>query len=124
MCSCSGLRLAEGQGAALRAAVAQGHATRWLGDDPAPAQAPEAPGVAALTAGLRHDRHERFGHEWSPRLYAVWRAAPGWVVKGGLGHGFKAPTLRRVRPLLGNVVLPGPTLVAIDFHLIRPEFDP
>jgi glycolate oxidase FAD binding subunit len=49
------LRLAKGQGAALRAAVPQGHATRWQGEDPEPAQAPEAPGVAALTAGLRRE---------------------------------------------------------------------
>ena len=52
----------------------------------------------SLTAGARFDRHERFGHEWSPRLYAVWRAAPGWVVKGGAGHGFKAPSLKQISP--------------------------
>jgi len=52
----------------------------------------------ALTAGLRADRHERFGHEWSPRAYLVWRAAPGWVVKGGVGHGFKAPSLKQISP--------------------------
>ncbi len=57
------LRLPAGQGAALRAAVAQGHATRWLGEGPEPAQAPEAPGVAALTAGLRrqYDPRRVFG---------------------------------------------------------------
>lgn len=54
--------------------------------------------VLALTAGLRHDRHQRFGSEWSPRLYAVWRTAPGWVVKGGFGHGFKAPSLKQISP--------------------------
>ncbi len=52
----------------------------------------------ALTAGLRHDHHERFGDEWSPRAYAVWRAAPGWTVKGGIGHGFKAPSLKQISP--------------------------
>lgn len=52
----------------------------------------------ALTTGLRHDRHARFGNEWSPRAYAVWRAAPGWVVKGGVGHGFKAPSLKQISP--------------------------
>lgn len=51
-----------------------------------------------LTAGLRYDRHQRFGHEWSPRLYAVWRAAPAWVLKGGVGHGFKAPSLKQISP--------------------------
>ena len=52
----------------------------------------------ALTAGLRHDRHERFGHEWSPRAYLVWHATPQWTVKGGVGHGFKAPSLKQISP--------------------------
>ena len=52
----------------------------------------------ALTAGLRHDRHERFGNEWSPRAYAVWHTAPQWTVKGGVGHGFKAPSLKQISP--------------------------
>jgi outer membrane receptor for ferrienterochelin and colicins len=56
-----------------------------------------APGLA-LTVGARHDDHERFGGEWSPRLYAVWKAAPGWVVKGGYGHGYKAPNIKQISP--------------------------
>ncbi len=52
----------------------------------------------ALTVGLRHDQHDRFGGEWSPRAYAVWKPAPQWVVKGGIGHGFKAPTLKQISP--------------------------
>ena len=51
-----------------------------------------------LTLGLRRDRHERFGTEWSPRAYAVWRLAPQWTLKGGVGHGFKAPTLKQISP--------------------------
>lgn len=50
----------------------------------------------SLTAGLRHDQHSRFGKEWSPRAYLVWRPAPRWTIKGGYGHGFKAPTLKQV----------------------------
>jgi outer membrane receptor for ferrienterochelin and colicins len=57
-----------------------------------------AAGAVALTAGLRWDHHARFGTEWSPRVYAVWRAAPQWTVKGGVGHGFKAPTLKQTTP--------------------------
>lgn len=56
-----------------------------------------APGLA-LTAGLRVDRHSQFGSEWSPRLYLVWKPAPHWIVKGGVGHGFKAPTLKQISP--------------------------
>ncbi len=36
-------------------------------------------------------------------------------------NGLKAPTRRRVRPILfGNHPLPGPVLVALDIHAIRP----
>ncbi len=52
----------------------------------------------ALTAGLRHDHHGRFGNQWSPRAYAVWKPAGAWVIKGGVGHGFKAPTLKQISP--------------------------
>jgi outer membrane receptor for ferrienterochelin and colicins len=51
-----------------------------------------------LTLGLRHDRHQLFGEETSPRAYAVWRAAEGFTVKGGLSHGFKAPNLKQIVP--------------------------
>lgn len=49
-----------------------------------------------VTGGLRADRHQRFGGEWSPRVYAVWKPARDWVLKGGYGHGFKAPTLKQI----------------------------
>jgi outer membrane receptor for ferrienterochelin and colicins len=51
-----------------------------------------------LTLGLRHDEHGRYGREWSPRAYAVWRVAPAWTVKGGASHGFKVPNLKQVVP--------------------------
>lgn len=51
-----------------------------------------------LTGGLRRDDHERFGGQWSPRLYAVWRLAPQWVLKGGYSRGFKPPTLKQITP--------------------------
>jgi outer membrane receptor for ferrienterochelin and colicins len=52
----------------------------------------------SLAAGARADHASRFGTELSPRLYAVWKPAAGWVVKGGIGHGFKAPTLKQINP--------------------------
>jgi len=51
-----------------------------------------------LTSGIRYDRHELFGHELSPRAYLVWEATPQWVIKGGYGHAFKAPTLKQISP--------------------------
>ncbi len=71
-----------------------------------------------LTAGLRHDRHERFGSEVSPRLYGVWHFAPGWTLKGGVSAGFKPPTLKQATP--GFREDEGPyTFVANP--LLRPE---
>lgn len=58
----------------------------------------QAATALALTAGLRVDHASGFGTEVSPRLYAVWRVAPQWTVKGGIGHGFKAPTLKQISP--------------------------
>lgn len=52
----------------------------------------------SVTAGARADHASRFGTELSPRVYAVWKPAAGWVVKGGYGHGFKAPTLKQIDP--------------------------
>lgn len=51
-----------------------------------------------LTAGLRHDDHELFGGETSPRAYLVWEASKDLVIKGGAGHAFKAPTLKQISP--------------------------
>ena len=51
-----------------------------------------------VTSGLRYDSHQRFGNQWSPRLYGVWRLTPEWVLKGGYSHGFKPPTLKQVTP--------------------------
>jgi outer membrane receptor for ferrienterochelin and colicins len=52
----------------------------------------------SLTTGLRLDEHEQYGTEWSPRVYAVYKPAPHWVVKGGFSHGFKAPNLKQIAP--------------------------
>ena len=84
------------------------------------------PGANAvdLVLGLRHDRHDLFGNEISPRVYAVWRAAPGWTVKGGVSHGFKAPNLKQIVPggrregpntFLGNPDLKPETSDALEF---------
>ncbi|HET9821271.1 MAG TPA: TonB-dependent receptor [Burkholderiaceae bacterium] len=51
-----------------------------------------------LAFGLRHDDHARYGSQWSPRAYAVWRPADTWSVKGGYSHGFKVPNLKQVVP--------------------------
>ncbi len=51
-----------------------------------------------LTVGLRADDHEKFGSELSPRVYMVYHATDNLSIKGGFGHGFKAPTIKQVSP--------------------------
>ena len=51
-----------------------------------------------MTFGVRYDKHDRYGSEWSPRAYAVWRVAEAWTLKGGVSHGFKVPNLKQVVP--------------------------
>lgn len=45
----------------------------------------------AITAGARHDDHEVFGDQLSPRLYGVYTLSEQWTFKGGVTTGYKAP---------------------------------
>ncbi|MBK7143850.1 MAG: TonB-dependent receptor [Xanthomonadales bacterium] len=51
-----------------------------------------------FTGGLRIDEHEFFGSQPSPRAYLVYEASDTWVLKGGWGRAFKAPTLKQISP--------------------------
>lgn len=44
-----------------------------------------------LTAGARYDKHDVFGTQVSPRLYAVYTFNDNWTVKGGVSTGYKTP---------------------------------
>ena len=44
-----------------------------------------------LTAGVRHDHHDLFGNNLSPRLYGAFKATPQWTLKGGVSTGYKTP---------------------------------
>ncbi len=46
--------------------------------------------------GVRADRHEDFGWEFSPRAYLTYRPNEVWTIKAGVGKGFKAPTLKQL----------------------------
>lgn len=71
------------------------------------------------------ERHHLRRHEYVAEVVGAWALAAHFCEDYRSFGGFKAPTRRRVRPMLpGNIVLPGPTLVAIDVHLIRAELDP
>jgi len=51
-----------------------------------------------LTPGLRYDRHEFFGSEYSPRIYALYKVTDQINLKAGYGHAFNAPTAKQVSP--------------------------
>jgi outer membrane receptor for ferrienterochelin and colicins len=46
-----------------------------------------------ITLGARYDDHERFGGEFSPKLYLEYKVNPDQRIGFGYGHAFKAPTL-------------------------------
>ncbi|HEY5999723.1 MAG TPA: hypothetical protein VI078_10570 [bacterium] len=63
--------------------------------------------------------------EYVAEVVGAWARAAHFCEDYRNFNGFKAPTRRRVRPMIpGNIALPGPTLVALDVHLIRAEYDP
>ncbi|MGE4478310.1 MAG: TonB-dependent receptor [Deferribacterales bacterium] len=49
----------------------------------------------AVTAGLRMDDDERYGDNWTPRLYTVYKLTDRWTLRGGVAMGYKAPTIRQ-----------------------------
>lgn len=48
-----------------------------------------------LTGGLRLDHDERYGSNFLPRLYAVYKLDDRWTARAGVARGFKAPTIRQ-----------------------------
>ncbi|NKN34395.1 TonB-dependent receptor domain-containing protein [Marichromatium bheemlicum] len=51
-----------------------------------------------LTLGMRYDDQRFFGAETSPRAYLVYHLNPQWTLRGGVGQGFRAPTLKQLSP--------------------------
>jgi outer membrane receptor for ferrienterochelin and colicins len=52
----------------------------------------------SLVLGSRFDHHEEFGWHTSPRGYLVWHATEALTFRGGVGTGFRAPTLKQLSP--------------------------
>lgn len=48
-----------------------------------------------LTGGLRMDKDENYGTNWTPRGYGVWHLTDQWTIKGGVSAGYRAPDLRQ-----------------------------
>ncbi|SHG80395.1 TonB-dependent receptor plug domain-containing protein [Ferrimonas marina] len=49
-----------------------------------------------LLLGARVDHHDEFGTHTTPRAYLVYQPSASWVIKGGYGEGFKAPSLKQL----------------------------
>jgi len=64
----------------------------------------------ALTLGARYDRHDAFGGHFSPRAYLVWSVTPNWTIKGGVGTGYKTPSLNDLHDGINGVTGQGATL--------------
>lgn len=47
-----------------------------------------------LTSGLRLDHDEKYGSNFSPRLYGVYHLNDAFTLKGGVSTGYKQPDLR------------------------------
>ncbi len=71
-----------------------------------------------LTLGVRHDDHDRFGNENSPRASIVFNANDKLTLKASYGHGFSAPTIKQVSP--GYSFAAGP-FVIISNPDLKPE---
>lgn len=49
----------------------------------------------SLTGGIRMDKDENYGSNWTPRGYGVWHIDDRWTLKGGVSAGYRAPDLRQ-----------------------------
>ena len=56
-----------------------------------------------LTGGLRMDKDQNYGTNWTPRGYGVWHLTEEWTLKGGVSAGYRAPDLRQSSANWGQV---------------------
>ncbi len=57
----------------------------------------------SLTGGLRMDKDENYGTNWTPRGYGVWHLSEQWTLKGGISAGYRAPDLRQSSASWGQI---------------------
>ena len=57
----------------------------------------------ALTGGIRMDKDQNYGTNWTPRGYGVWHLNDEWTLKGGVSAGYRAPELRQSAANWGQV---------------------
>lgn len=74
----------------------------------------------SVVVGDRADHHSEFGWNHSPRGYAVWHLNDSFTIKGGVGTGFKAPSLKQLSPEY-SAVGGGGRFTIIGNPLLKPE---
>ena len=74
----------------------------------------------SVVVGDRADHHSDFGWHHSPRAYAVWHLNDAFTLKGGVGTGFKAPSLKQLSPEY-SAVGGGGRFTIVGNPLLKPE---
>ncbi len=73
--------------------------------------------LALLLSG-RYDDNEKFGSQFSPKVYAVYHITDNLALKGGLTTGYKVPSLRQSATDFGSTSMGG---VVIGNPDLKPE---
>ena len=73
-----------------------------------------------VVVGERADHDCEFGEHHSPRGSAVWHLTDAFTVKGGVGTGFKAPSLKQLSPEY-SAVGGGGRFTIVGNPLLKPE---
>jgi len=74
----------------------------------------------SVVVGDRADHHSEFGWHHSPRAYGVWHLTDAFTLKGGVGTGFKAPSLKQLSPEY-SAVGGGGRFTIVGNPLLKPE---
>lgn len=59
-------------------------------------------GRLSVVPGLRYDRDSQFGDQFSPKLALRYAASEDWVLRAGLGRGYRAPDFKQLLLLFEN----------------------
>lgn len=73
-----------------------------------------------LTFGGRYEHHQAFGGHVNPRGYLTWTASNRWTVKGGIGRGYRVPTVNQLHDGINGAILQG-TFLTIGSPDLKPE---
>lgn len=77
----------------------------------------------SVTTGLRFNKDENYGSQFTPRIYGNWHIDDNWTLKGGLSSGYRSPDLRQSSPGWGQIT--GGRNAAVPAVILgNPDLDP